>query len=174
MFDHRRREWIAFSKIWKQYRKSSNNSFKEIFHYIEHDNSSDSFPSYSKIKTNDESFTYKNKKNKSYKELVHKLKLNGFLFNPIKKVLKQFDTIKNLSYEQTDVITYNKEKERKKKYENLKIIILSVVYYSLIKNQCRYLIFIVSFDLSYSFYFFYSQCLFLNISQFHPSESYRD
>ena len=128
VFDHRRREWIAFSKIWKQYRKSSNNSFKEIFHYIEHDNSSDSFTSYSKIKTNDESFTYKNKKNKSYKELVHKLKLNGFLFNPIKKVLKQFDTIKNLSYEQTDVITYNKEKERKKKYENLKIEIQLSTY----------------------------------------------
>ena len=59
---------------------------------------------------------------------MHKLKLNGFLFNPIKKVLKQFDTIKNLSYEQTDVITYNKEKERKKKYENLKIEIQLSTY----------------------------------------------
>ena len=124
VFDVERNEWINFNTIWEQYQhamNSSNNSFEKVFQYVEksEDNSSDSI---SKLKTNDDSCYTKKNKNSTYKELVQQLKMNGFLFNPIKRVLRKSDQVcSNENFfekENTASISYIKEK-RKKKYIDL-------------------------------------------------------
>lgn len=124
VFDSERNEWISFNQIWEQYQRvmnSSNNSFEKVFQYVEknEDNSSDSI---SKLKTNDDSCYAKKNKNSTYKELVQQLKMNGFLFNPIKRVLRKSDQVcSNENFfekESTASISYIKEK-RKKKYIDL-------------------------------------------------------
>ena len=101
---------------------------EKVFQYVDNDNS-DSFH-LSKIKTNDDSDSgpfgkNENKKpSKIYKELVHKLKTNGFLFKSIRRVLRRSDYLpfeNSLKPQKIENVVYLKEK-RKKNYINLSVI----------------------------------------------------
>ena len=130
VYDFSRNEWLSFSKIWEMYKRTSSFSFEKVFQYVDNDNNnSDSFH-LSKIKTNDDSDSgplgkKENKKsNKIYKELVHKLKTNGFLFKSIRRVLRRSDYLpfeNSLKPQKTENVAYLKEK-RKKYYINLSVI----------------------------------------------------